>query len=402
MSSTEQTQLHFEGVLEKAGKRFFEGFRKRWFTLDGQDLTYFKAAEKTEENYLGTINLSQVKAVNPVKMVNNGFQILTKNRTYTFAAPTPELLTDWMSVLRQAMQLQSFERRRSQMSSQSSTDSQYEEVPNRPNRSLSDASYDEDDSEAMYSCVGAPSGIKPLGQPTQAPGEMYSMVGAATMPRAKGDETNVAMYELVGSRPPSKSAPPTYEMVQSAKKNSPSGTIQESAQETVESPDLYVNSPPAEEENTELYALVQEPGVKQQTSAKMSDNNQGGTSPQKGEDERQKPADIYSVPNINRKQKLSARGLSIISESADSGDELDPVTTPEEIAPPLPPKCEESFAIDEIKRFLEETKLEDAENEKNQEQTDGIDAEDVFPDQKVSAFQQLKEFLQRLDSTEAE
>ena len=31
------------------------------------------------------------------------------------SAPTPELLTDWVSVLRQAMQLKSFEKRRSQM-----------------------------------------------------------------------------------------------------------------------------------------------------------------------------------------------------------------------------------------------------------------------------------------------
>lgn len=255
----------------------------------------------------------------------------------------------------------------------------------------------------MYSCVGAPSGIKPLGQPTQAPGEMYSLVGASTMPRAKGDESNAGMYELVGSRPPSKSAPPTYEMVQSAKKNSPSETIQENAQGTMKSADLYVNSPQGEEEEgTELYALVQEPGVKRQTSPKLSDNDQG-TSPQMGEDERQKPAVIYSLPSVKRKQKQSARGLSIISESADSGDELDPVPTSEEIAPPLPPKLEESFAIDEIKRFLDETKLEEAENERNQEQTNGKDAEEeVFPDQKVSAFQQLKELLHRLDSTEAE
>lgn len=31
------------------------------------------------------------------------------------SAPTPELLTDWVSVLRQAMQMKSFERRKSQL-----------------------------------------------------------------------------------------------------------------------------------------------------------------------------------------------------------------------------------------------------------------------------------------------
>lgn len=32
------------------------------------------------------VYFSKVKAVNPVKMVTNGFQILTKNRTYTFVS----------------------------------------------------------------------------------------------------------------------------------------------------------------------------------------------------------------------------------------------------------------------------------------------------------------------------
>lgn len=37
-------------------------------------------------NVLTVFYFSKVKAVNPVKMVNNGFQILTKNRTYTFVS----------------------------------------------------------------------------------------------------------------------------------------------------------------------------------------------------------------------------------------------------------------------------------------------------------------------------
>lgn len=286
-------------------------------------------------------------------------------------------------------------------SSQSSTDSQYEEVSNRPTRSLSsNASFDEDDlADGLYSCVGAPSGAKSPAQPAQGPGEMYSLVGApgvgaSTLPRTTKDGSDAPMYELVGSRPPSKSAPPTYEMAQSAKKSSPSKTIQENAQEPAESADLYVNSPQAEEDTRDIYSLVQEPVANPQTSPQ--------TSPQirTGEDEKKKPADVYSLPNINRKQKQSARGLSIISESAESGDELSPVPDPEESAPPLPPKInEESFAIEEIKRFLEETKLEEEENE----QTNGKDLEEeAFPDQTVSAIQQLKEFLHRLDSTEEE
>lgn len=257
----------------------------------------------------------------------------------------------------------------------------------------------------MYSCVGAPSGVKPLRKPNQAEGEEYSLVGPATLPRAAGAGSDGEMYALVGQRPPSKSAPPTYEMVQAVRKSSPSETIQESAQEIKESTDLYVNTPTEEEEEGQaLYDVVQD----RQTGPKLSKDDQG-TPPQTQthECEKQKPASgvtaIYSVPSINRKKNLSARGLSIISENAESGKELVSEPTPEEIAPPLPPKVEESLAMDAIKRFLEETKVEDAENQKNCEITNGEDEEeDVFPDQNVSAFQQLKALLQRLDSTEAE
>ena len=38
---------------------------------------------------------SKVKAVNPVKMVTNGFQILTKNRTYTFVS---YIYKQWMKI----------------------------------------------------------------------------------------------------------------------------------------------------------------------------------------------------------------------------------------------------------------------------------------------------------------
>ena len=263
-----------------------------------------------------------------------------------------------------------------------------------------DQSFDEDDLiDNLYSSVGGASGVKSPVQPSQDPGEMYSLVGApgvvtTTLPRATKDASDAAMYELVGARPSSKSAPPTYEMVQSAKKaSSPSKTTPESAQETAESADLYDNSPKVEEDTRDIYSLVQEPGVNPQTS------------PQKrtGEDENKKPpdivTDIYSLPNIDRKQKRSLRGLSIISEKPECGDQLSVVPDPEESAPPVPPKLEESLAIEEIKRFLEEVKLEKDESE----QTNGKDLEEeTFRDQTVSAIQQLKELLQRLDSTEVE
>lgn len=407
-----ETRLHFEGVLDKAGKRFFEGYRKRWFTLDGQELSYYKAAEKTEENYLGTIDFGQVKAVNPVKLVNNGFQILTKNRTYTFSAPTPELLTDWVSVLRQAMQLKSFDMRKNTLSSQSSIDSQYEEVTSRPNRSFSacssgsNLSYDEDDStDALYSSVGVPSGVSSVSQG----GDAYSLVGASTLPKAKKDVNDGATYELVGSRPPSKSAPPTYEMVQAAKGSEPSKAINEiPRQKPTESTELR-GSPAGEEDGSELYDVVRAPGDVGRPGTKVTDDK---PSSKECEEEKQSSnpdaTALYSLPKINRKQKPSSiRGpssLSIISESQDPGDELASQSPVDEKPPPLPsPPGNESFAIEEIKRLLEEAKMEEGDNEAEYEKTNGQDCEeDVFTEKKRSAFEQLKEILQRLDSTEAE
>ena len=264
----------------------------------------------------------------------------------------------------------------------------------------SDQSFEEDDlADDLYSSVGGPGGVKSPVQPSQDPGEMYSLVGApgvvtSTLPRTSKDGSDAEMYELVGGRPSSKSAPPTYEMAQSANKtSSPSKTTPESTQQTAEGADLYENSPKVEEDTRDIYSLVQEPGGNPKTSPQM----------RTGEDGKEKPPDIvsdmYSIPNISRKKKPSVRGLSIISENPGCGGEHSGVPDPEESAPPLPPKIEESLAMEEIKRFLDEVKLEEDESE----QINGKDVEEeTFPGQTVSAFQQLKELLQRLDSSEEE
>ncbi|XP_032221071.1 uncharacterized protein LOC5520275 isoform X2 [Nematostella vectensis] len=108
------------------------GYRRRWFYLEGKQLTYYKAPERTQENLLGLIDLSRAKSVNPVKVINNGFQIVTGNRTYHLSAPTPELVTDWVSVLRQAMQIKSFSGSRAKLSQKSPS-------------TVSQPSFDEDD-----------------------------------------------------------------------------------------------------------------------------------------------------------------------------------------------------------------------------------------------------------------
>ena len=120
-------------------------------------------------------------------------------------------------------------------------------------------------------------------------------------------------------------------------------------------------------------------------------------------------AELYSLPDINRKQrsnKQDTRGLSIIAENDDDNDDDDnddedeeeSLRTVEETSPPLPPRIEEeAFAIYEIKRILEEAKK--GENEEILKREDE-NQEEVFVDEKISAFEQLREFLQRLDANE--
>ena len=264
--------------------------------------------------------------------------------------------------------------------------SQYEEVSSRSLRSLStDHSLDEfDAADLLYSSVSEPGSQR--GASSQGQGE-YGLVGPATLPRAQRDKDDAVMYELVGSRPPSKSAPPTYEMVQSSKKN------------TVE--------------NAEgLYDLVQD--VQRQESPKPLEEGSTGqeepAAPQIPADtdaEKQDQTSLYSTVtrDRSRKKKPSVRGLSMITEGENEGvEELSPVPTPEETAPPLPAKSvDEGYAIYEIKRFLEETAKEDEENGIRYQKTNGNEQEpDASPVRSGSAFQQLKAFLQELDSTESD
>lgn len=371
MSTSSNTRLHFEGVLDKAGKRFFEGFRKRWFTLDGQYLTYYKAAEKTEENYLGTIDFSQVKAVNQTKTASNGFQITTKSRTYTFSAPSPDQLTEWISVLRQAMQLKSFEQRKNRLSSEVSFDSQYEEIsgPARSRSLCSDRSVDDGSTaDNLYSSVVDPKTLQSFGE--------YSVVG---VPSARDSSDAGAAYDLVGSRPPSKSAPPTYEMVQAVNK----GTLENGE-------DLYdLVTEPHGKRNRKDTGPIKQKDISPQTETEANVNLVDNSA---------EPVLYSTVPKGSRKQNNSFRELSMISEGdkEEAEEEEASLPSPEEDGPPLPPRMtlEEGFAIYEIKRLLEDTAKDEGEKDTSDKQ------DDLVPAETGSAFQKLKAFLQKLDSTD--
>lgn len=238
-----------------------------------------------------------------------------------------------------------------------------------------------DAADLLYSSVSEPGNQR--GASSQGQGE-YGLVGPATLPRAQRNKDDAVMYELVGSRPPSKSAPPTYETVQPSKKN------------TVD--------------NAEgLYDLIQ--NVHPKESPKLREEGTTGqeepAAPQIHADtdaEKQEQTSLYSTVarDRSRKKKPSVRGLSMITEGeTEEVEEFSPVPTPEETAPPLPAKSvDEVYAIYEIKRFLEEAAKGDEENEISYQKTNGNEEEvDAFSG---SAFQQLKAFLQKLDSTESD
>ena len=260
------------------------------------------------------------------------------------------------------------------VSSQDSIDSQYEVVVDRHSRSYSFPSDD------LYSVV------KDSHRKSAAPDEEYSVVGAAnTFPRrstSAGNEEG-GRYELPGSRPPSKSDPPTYDMVQAAKHPS-AGTAP-------------CDSVAGGNENLAFYDLVraEQPAQEQKSDSSPSPEDVAARMVHQPADD---VANLYSLPDVSKRSKAdkpSMRSLSIIAENEEA-EAPSPLQTPEETPPPIPPRVEEEpFAIHEIKRILNE------ENERNETFSKGDEDEDELPvDESVSAFQQLKEFLQRLDSNE--
>ena len=198
-----------------------------------------------------------------------------------------------------------------------------------------------------------------------------------------GGETE---YELVGSRPSFKSAPPTYEMVKAA------------TQDTLENAGG-------------LYDLVAAPPKVERKRKDTGPTKQNITTGRSQTDDNENPVEditpLYcTVPKGVRKQNNSFRGLSMISEGEqDEEDEEQPSPALEEEFPALPPrKCSgEALAIYEIKRFLEESAKGEGENETCDEGKEANNnTGNLTQNGTGSAFQQLKAFLQQLDSTEEE
>jgi len=98
-----EAQICKQGFLNKAGKRSFQAWRKRWFNLNGDSLKYYNPdTTYNEANLLGTIEMCEMQSIIPSKSTKHGFDIITKNRTYNVSAKTDTDRDDWILVLRKA------------------------------------------------------------------------------------------------------------------------------------------------------------------------------------------------------------------------------------------------------------------------------------------------------------
>lgn len=92
-----------EGFLQKAGKRSFQAWRKRWFVLNGDSLKYYNpASEYNETNLLGVLQMVEVQSIVPSKNQKHGFDIITRSRTYSVSAKSDLERDDWILALRKA------------------------------------------------------------------------------------------------------------------------------------------------------------------------------------------------------------------------------------------------------------------------------------------------------------
>lgn len=200
------------------------------------------------------------------------------------------------------------------------------------------------------------------------------------MPMSARDKTGAETeYELVGSRPSSRSVPPTYDMVKAV----PEDTLENAG-------GLYdVVAPPKAERK------------RKDTGPTKQSITTGNSQTDENETSVEDITPLYStVPKGVRKQNNSFRGLSMISEGQqDEEDEEQPSPAPEE--EDTGKSTGKALAIYEIKRFLEETEKGEGENETCVKEKDANnDTGNVTPNGIGSAFQQLKAFLEKLDSTE--
>ncbi|XP_031566942.1 uncharacterized protein LOC116301912 [Actinia tenebrosa] len=387
--------LHYEGVLEKAGKRFFEGFRKRWFILEGKDLSYYKAPETTEQNLLGIIDMTRVKSVVPFKMINNSFQINTSTRTYTFTAPSSQSLTEWISVLRQAMQLESFSNKRARSSIRESvSEDGYEVVVSRSSRSDSKASstsqrsFEDND---VYGDENVYDKIESSGSQSKADNKLedeaagsYESVGSFKRKNLqnKNNKPEVSGYGMVarqGSLPRNDqgsgvSEIGAYDVI--------GGTYEAEVQNEG---NLYsqvkkpIASPPFEVTDS-LYAEVENAGsiANSVSTGKSSKPNITVSNPM--------PVLVESDDDEEDEDESDARDTLEVKNNGLSKD-------------PLPPPVGSIYAADEIKSLLQE--IDGDVDEKSQEIKQISYKDDLLiPESCENAFSELKKFLVYLEATE--
>ena len=91
------------GCLLKAGKHKIQSWRKRWFVIREDVITYYDSPQIHEQSHiLGSIQMDQIRTVRISKEKKYSFDIETSGgRTYCLAAFSQTDRDDWLKVIRE-------------------------------------------------------------------------------------------------------------------------------------------------------------------------------------------------------------------------------------------------------------------------------------------------------------
>lgn len=103
ISTTMEEDILKTGCLLKAGKHKIKSWRKRWFAVCEDTITYYDSPRINHPSHLlGTIRMDQVRSVRASKEKKYSFDLETcGGRTYYLAAFSLEDREEWIQVIRE-------------------------------------------------------------------------------------------------------------------------------------------------------------------------------------------------------------------------------------------------------------------------------------------------------------
>lgn len=99
-------ELKLDGILKKQDPGFPWFWQKRYFTLQGSRLVYYKDVPTGPEVApMGYISLTFIKSVEQNKVKPNSFMLVSPDRVYYFEAGSKELTDWWIKGLNKAISI---------------------------------------------------------------------------------------------------------------------------------------------------------------------------------------------------------------------------------------------------------------------------------------------------------